>query len=701
MNRRYLLPILLLAAPLAPTLHAATTLPAVRLELGSHPRGSFDPREALGGGLDGHWQGETEKMLSPESVREMLEVGLGPVSIRLRSELAVEAWHWNPKGTWSDQKHRQGYWLSEVKPDLALPILLSYGYKLPRRGNTLDEANDDGYSMLDDGDPSTFWKSNPYLTRSYTGEADGRHPQWVVLDFGKKVPVNAITIRWGEPYAKSFRVEYATKGRVYFGGHPWNVWHPFPHGVVNGGEAGKGGEQFLQFGKKPLMVRYLRIWMTESSGTPPKGSRDPRDGMGYAIREIMAGEAGQFDFDDHVVHQSGKKQTITYASSTDPWHRAIDRDPKVEQPGIDRIFRSGITRGLPVMLPIPVFYDTPENGAGLAEYVKRAGYPVSRYELGEEPDGQRVDPRDFGALYGQAAQAIRNSMLEAVMGGPSFVTADAEPNDDIYRFDHHWWIHDFRRELARLGQSGDLKFLSFEWYPFDDVLAPEAKQLPKAYGMMQRAMARLRREHLPLVIGEFNYSVFPCRPEVDLSGALLNAETAAQFLCGGGEAVYYYGYEPNKLEQSCGSWGDHLMLLRGEGGRLIPIATFQALRMLSREWLDPQGGVHVAYQVRVRANLPDAERDLLSAFALRRPDGKRSLLMINKDPVRAITVSLKPKALGPNALRLTTYSRKEYQWVAKQQNGHPSRNHPPSTQVIPGDRPVTLPPMSISVLRSE
>ena len=699
MKHRTLLFLLILTAPFV---QGEGPIEAIRVEIGSHPTAKFDPHEALGAGLDGHWQGETGPMLSPQSVKKMLRAGLGPVSIRLRTELAVEAWHWNPKGTWSDPQQRQGYWLSEAKPDPSHPILLSYGYKLPRRGNTLDEANDDGYSRLDDGDPKTFWKSNPYLCQPCTGESDGRHPQWVVLDLGKPVPINAIRIQWAEPFATKFRVEYATKGRVYFGGHPGSffshVWHTFSQGSVG---AGKGGDQFLRLVNHAVKARYLRIWMTEGSKTALPGSTDPRDHLGYAIREISAGQADRFSFDDRVIHQSNKGQTITFASSTDPWHREGDRDPKVEQPGIDRIFRSGITRGLPVMLPIPVFYDNPENGAGLAEYVKRVGYPVSRYELGEEPDGQRVDPRDFGALYGQAAQAIRKRVPGAVMGGPSFVTSDAQANDDTYRFDHHWWIQDFRGELARLGQSGDLKFLSFEWYPFDDVLAPEAKQLPRAYGMMERAMARLRREHLPLVIGEFNYSVFPCRPEVDLSGALLNAETVAQFLCGGGEAVYYYGYEPNKLEQTCGSWGNHLMLLRGEGGRLIPVATFRALRMLSREWLDPQGGVHAAYQVRVRTTPLEAGRDLLSAFALKRPDGKWSLLLINKDSVRAASISLKPGPLGSHALHLTTYSQKEYQWAANQQNGHPSRDRPPSTMVVRGDRSVTLPPRSISVLRSE
>ena len=663
----------------------------LRIGIGDRVTGSFDPGHALGAGLDGHAQGETARMLSPQSVRGMLGAGLGPVSVRLRTELAVEAWHWNPSGSWSDPSHSRGYWTSDAKPDPAHPIDLSYGYKLPRRGNTLDEANDDGYSRLDDGNPETFWKSNPYLTQSYTGEPDNHHPQWVVLDLGKPVPVNAVNIQWGEPYGKKFRVEYAAKGRVYFGGHPWNVWHAFPRGVVSNGS---GGVQFLRLCGKPVMARYLRIWMTEGSGIAASGSNDPRDAMGYAIREIMAGEAGRFDFDDHVIHRPDKTQTITYASSTDPWHREGDRDPKTEQPGIDRIVRCGITRGLPLMLAIPVLYDTPENASALSEYARHSGIPVSRLELGEEPDGQRIAPSDFGALYAQTAHRVRKADPGAVMGGPSFVTLDVTKGDDkTYRFDKGWWIRDFRRELLRRGQGGDFQFLSFEWYPFDDAGEPEQKQLDRSFKMLQRTLRRLRPLGLPLVIGESNYSVFPCRQEVDLSGGLLNAEIAAQFLCGGGETVYYYGYEPNTLEEHSGSWGNQLMLLR-RGRESIPVATFQTLRLLRNEWMSPWGGSHNVLPL--RSQIIMGKGDSVSAFALRRPDGTRSLLVINKDAKCPLRLSV--KGLGKQFVTITTYSSAEYSWLPDGKDGKPLRKLPPSKKVL-SDQPINIPPWSLSVIK--
>ena len=287
------------------------------------PVRSFIPAQALGAGVDGHEQGEVKRMLSPENVRQMRSAGLQPLTYRLRTELAGEAWHWNPRGRWSDAAHRQGYWISDAHS--AVPIQLSYGYRLPRRGNTHDEANDDGWSRLDDGDPATFWKSNPYLDAHFTGEKNALHPQWVVVDFGHAQPVNTMRIAWGGPFATRFTVEYSSSSRAaYYGQSPPGVWRTFPAGNVRDG---RGAAALLRLAPRPIMARYVRIRMTASSGGATEKTGDVRDALGYAIREIEAGtldEGGKFH--DLIVHARDHRQTVMHVSSTDPWHRAEDRD---------------------------------------------------------------------------------------------------------------------------------------------------------------------------------------------------------------------------------------------------------------------------------------------------------------------------------------------------------------------------------------
>ena len=94
-----------------------------------------------------------------------------------RRSLALE-----PARSWSDEAHHCGYWTSSSS--ISAPITLSYGYRLPRRGNTIDQANNDGYSRISDGDENSFWKSNPYLDPYFTGENEDAHPQWIVIDLG-------------------------------------------------------------------------------------------------------------------------------------------------------------------------------------------------------------------------------------------------------------------------------------------------------------------------------------------------------------------------------------------------------------------------------------------------------------------------------------------------------------------------------------
>src|SRR6267154_828364 len=171
-----------------------------------HPANRFTPAHALGAAVDGHDKGVIDLQLTAPNIQAMLSAGFKSLGYRLRTELANDAWHWNPRGKWSDGNNSQGYWTSDSNS--AGPIELSYGYRLPRRGNTIDQANDDGYSRLDDDDLKTFWKSNPYLDEHFTGENNSINPQWVLIDLGARRKINAARILWSEPYATNFSLEY-------------------------------------------------------------------------------------------------------------------------------------------------------------------------------------------------------------------------------------------------------------------------------------------------------------------------------------------------------------------------------------------------------------------------------------------------------------------------------------------------------------
>src|SRR6266513_3400407 len=455
------------------------------------PVNRINPIQALGAGVDGHEQGECARMFTDKNIAEMRSAGFGPLTYRLRTELAGEVWHWNPRGTWSNPVHDCGYWISD---DLfAEPINLSYGYRLPRRGNTIDQADDDGYSRITDGNEESFWKSNPYLDSHFTGEADDAHPQWVVIDLGAARPVNAIRIQWGTPYARQYRVEYwSGDDPMHLHADRKDEWRLFPNGALN---RGSGGDESVRLSAKPLAVRFVRVVMSRSSQASAQISDDIRDRLGFAIREIELGSvdppaphsgraSSRNHFHDYIRHAPGRYgQTVIYVSSTDPWHRAEDIDYKIEQPGLDFILRSALTNGLPVLVPVGVLYDTPENATTEISYLSKRQYPLEGIELGEEPDGQWASPEDYAALYAGFAHRLVTLNPHLKLGGPSLQNFESRLLTWPDAARNRWWMNRFLKHIRTAGCPFD--FFSFEFYPFDDVCsdaAPQLLEIPKRLG---------------------------------------------------------------------------------------------------------------------------------------------------------------------------------------------------------------------------
>src|SRR5271169_5551360 len=400
--RRFLVSMLALSCLLAWSAPAATSQ-TVHVDVSAEKAIAFDPDKAMGTSMDILPARDLDKIYSEPIVKAGLSAGWGPISYRQNTELTYEAWHWNPNGKWSDEKRKCGYFLGSAEPKDFLGQ--SFGYRLPHRGTTRSDSGQTEYSRMTDGDPASYWKSNPYLSGKFTGEPDSENPQWVVIEFALPQEIDAIQIAWANPYARKYAVEYWTGKEDALNKQIAGTWVKFPQGEVTGGT---GGSKVQRLADHPVATRFLRIWMTESSNTcDTHGSDDPRNCVGYAISEISVGNFNTLgEFVDLVKHTPSQAQTLTQASSVDPWHTADDIVSSRIQTGFDLFFKSGYTNHLPAMIPIAMIYATPEDSAAELAYIGKRGYAVSYVEMGEEPDGAYMLPEDYAALYVQWAAAL-------------------------------------------------------------------------------------------------------------------------------------------------------------------------------------------------------------------------------------------------------------------------------------------------------
>lgn len=688
------------------------TLPIAAILLGAHlpperlvlrldaPGPSFRPNEALGAAIDGTERGGVDRILTPHNVAAMRGAGLRPLTYRLKTELGIEAWHWNPAGSWSDPAHHQGYWTSS--DTLGKPIRLSWGYRLPRRGDTTDQAGDRGYSRLTDGDPATFWKSNPYLDPRALHDGVA-HPQWAVLRFDKRRPIDSTVIDWGTPYATHYEVQYWTGTNEDDGDGRWVT---FPNGRVTDGH---GGRVELRLTAQPVETSHVRVLLEQASGAAPAASTDWRDAAGYAIRELSFGvreENGAFA--DAVVHApSNVAQTWAHVSSTDPWHRAVDRDPELEQPGLDRVFTSKLNFGEPLMIPTGLFYDTPDNARAELTYITRRHYKVARVELGEEPDGQYISAADYGALYLAAFDRVDGILPHVPIGGPSLQSAftDTWMQPDA---PHKWdgWLAEY---LRRRGRLSAMQFVSFEFYPFDDICGDMAPKLVEQDDLLSQAWAQLDSDGwpraTPRIISEYGFSAYSGRAESQLTSALLTADIAGQWLSLGGKAAYLFGYPPNwpaTDTQACAGYGN-MMLFEGDhaGQAHQPMPEYFAARLLTHAWTKPGGGVHRI----VPATLEGATDGDVVAFAVRRRDGRIAIMLVNRNAHDAHAVALLSR-LGNGAetplsgpANVFSYGPAQYMWIDQGQRSHPGRDLPPVRRKSGrGPLKLELGPSSIAVV---
>jgi len=695
-----------LLSSILPALHAQT----IRIDI-SHPVNSFRPTEALGAGVDRIPLAATDKIFTEPILKQILSTGWQTVTYRQNTELYVEAWHWNPKGTWSAAGEK-GYFVGDANPTEF--IRHSFGYPLPHAGYSQPDGR--GYSRLTDGDTNTYWKSNPYLTKAYTGEDDSLHPQWVIVDLATSQQISAIRIAWADPYAKKYLVQYWT-GLNPIEEAAKGSWVTFPGGNVSDG---KGGDATLQLSRTPLPVRWVRIWMTESSATcDTHGPDDRRNCLGYAIKELYLGTtSADGRLHDVVRHTSDRAQSNTYCSSVDPWHESTVVNHQGDQVGFDLFYTSGITRGLPAMIPVAMLYDTPENAAAEIQYIEKRGYPISYIEMGEEPDGKHTLPEDYAALYLQWATALHKVDPKLKLGGPIFegvnkdieVWANAEGKTS--------WMGRFFDYLRSHNRLNDLSFVSFEHYPFEPCKL-QWSELYEEANLTRHILQVWRDDGLPpgtpMFITETNIAAGDDESFLDIFAALWWTDFVGAFFEAGGNAVYYFHYIP--LGQSLGchstSPGTFSMFTMDKNYQIQqPTSQYFAGQLITQEWAQPGSGEHHVYPS--ASDIVDgAGHVLVTAYTLQRPDGDWSVMLVNKDQENAhsVHISFEGAALdqkkhfsGP--VSFVTFGTEQYKWHSDSGDpigGVADPDGPParSTITAAGDSAFQLPRASVTVLRGK
>ncbi len=675
----------------------------------THVIKSFDPDVALGSSIDILSESVIDKIYSPTILKESLSAGWGPITYRQNTELQGSAWHWNPNGTWSDAAHKSGYFTGST--ELGEAIRNSAGYPLPHRGNTHgDGRTRSKYSRMTDGDPNTYWKSNPYLTSKFTGEDDSLHPQWVILNLGAIEKIDTLRIDWANPYARRYLVQYWSAEREPLANPTAGAWITFPSGIVT---AGRGGTEILKLAPAPVPARYIRLWMTQSSNTPSTHDpKDPRSSAGYAIRELYAGTTTENgEFVDLVKHVPDAGQTNVSASSVDPWHAASDLDLQAgDQTGFDLFYTSGITNHLPAMIPIAMLYGTPEDAAAEIAYVKKRGYPISYIEMGEEPDGQKVLPEDYGALYLQFAAALHKVDPTLRLGGPVFEGV----NDDIEVWPDSSgrvsWLGRFVDYLKEHGRLADLSFMSFEHYPFppcqitwsDLYHEPEVTE-----GILKIWRADGVPANVPLINTESNLSWGLTQEMTDIFAALWLGDSVGSFLTLGGDIYYHSPIQPESIRPSCNGYSTYGNFVADENLNIrAHTSQYYASQIINLEWVKHGTGTHQLFAA--STDLKDgAGHVLVTAYPVQLPDGKWSVMVINKDPSNSHLVHLvfdqstgTPKTFsGP--VTMVTFGSTQYAWHSEGPNSHADPNVPPVTTTVQGGAGAsfTLPRSSLNVLR--
>jgi hypothetical protein len=267
--------------------------------------------------------------------------------------------------------------------------------------------------------------------------------------------------------------------------------------------------------------------------------------------------------------------------------------------------------------------------------------------------------------------------------------------------------------LKTHGRISDLAFVSFEHYPFEpcDITWKTLYTEPQ---VMKHILQVWRDDgvprDVPLMVTENHLAAALTGPMTTIFAALWLADNVGSFFEGGGAAFYHSPIQPQGVQKTCLGWASWSNFVSNEdydiNGYTSP---YFAAHMINQEWVQHRSGVHHMFPS--STDIKDAAGNVLvTSYAVYRPDGNWSIMLVNRDESNAHTVRVqfddsksKQSISFSNPVTLVTFGSEQYVWINDGPDSHADPDHAPvaTTLTASPQSEFTLPKASITVLRGK
>src|SRR5277367_4989704 len=130
--------------------------------------------------------------------------------------------------------------------------------------------------------------------------------------------------------------------------------------------------------------------------------------------------------------------------------------------------------------------------------------------------------------------------------------------------------------------------------------------------------------------------------------------------------------------------------------------------MINLEWVKHGAGVHQIFPAEANV-IDDAGHALVTAYAVKRPDGDWSLMLLNKDPSNAHSVKIefvdagsKKVAHFVGPVTMVTFGAEQYVWHSQGPKSHADPDGPAAISIVNASGGTfNLPRASLTVLRGK